>query len=48
MGYSPWGRKEWDTTERPTLPLHFHSHLWWKQFLGPESSRQALKSADCL
>ena len=23
MGYSPWGRKESDTTER----LHFHFHL---------------------
>ena len=23
MGYSPWGRKELDTTER----LHFHFHL---------------------
>jgi len=22
-GYSPWGRKEWDTTER----LHFHFHF---------------------
>ena len=22
-GYSPWGRKEWDITER----LHFHFHL---------------------
>ena len=22
VGYSPWGRKEWDTTER----LHFHFH----------------------
>ena len=21
MGYSPWGRKEWDTTERLTLSL---------------------------
>ena len=23
VGYSPWGRKEWDTTER----LHFHFHF---------------------
>ena len=23
VGYSPWGRKEWDTTER----LHFHFHM---------------------
>ena len=25
VGYSPWGRKEWDTTER----LHFHFSLSW-------------------
>ena len=25
-GYSPWGRKESDTTER----LHIHVHLFWK------------------
>ena len=25
MGYSPWGRKESDTTER--LHFHFHFHL---------------------
>ena len=42
------GVAEWDTTEQPTLSLHFLSHSWGKQFLGPESSRQALKSADCL
>ena len=24
VGYSPWGCKEWDTTER----LHFHSLSW--------------------
>ena len=24
MGYSPWGRKELDTTER----LHFHFHMF--------------------
>ena len=23
MGYSPWGLKEWDTTESLTLSLHF-------------------------
>ena len=22
VGYRPWGRKEWDTTER--LPFHYH------------------------
>ena len=27
-GYSPWGRKESDTTER--LHLHFHFHFQWK------------------
>ena len=26
MGYSPWGRKELDTTER----LHFHFHVCFK------------------
>ena len=25
VGYSPWGRKELDTTERLTLSLHFHA-----------------------
>ena len=25
MGYSPWGRKESDTTER----LHFHSYIFY-------------------
>ena len=25
MGYSPWGRKELDMTERLTLSLHFHA-----------------------
>ena len=33
VGYSPWGRKESDTTER----LHFHFHfsgLYQKRFLG--------------
>ena len=25
-GYSPWGRKEWDTTER--LHFHFYFLLW--------------------
>ena len=24
MGYSPWGHKELDMTERLTLSLHFH------------------------
>ena len=26
MGYSPWGHKESDTTERLTLSLHFQSY----------------------
>ena len=28
VGYSPWGRKELDTTER----VHFHFHTWDVQF----------------
>ena len=28
VGYSPWGCKELDTTER----LHFHFHLWGDMF----------------
>ena len=29
MGYSPWGRKELDTTER------FHFHFHWSKVLFP-------------
>ena len=25
MGYSPWGLKEWDTTER--VSMHTHTHI---------------------
>ena len=28
VGYSLWGHKEWDTTERLTLSLSFHSIYW--------------------
>ena len=31
VGYSPWGRKESDTTER----LHFHFHLFIKMYHNP-------------
>ena len=30
VGYSPWGRKEWDTTER--LHFHFQSQCWLFSF----------------
>ena len=29
MGYSPWGHKEWDMTER--LHFHFHFHALEKE-----------------
>ena len=32
MGYSPWGRKELDTTER----LHFRSHFRFTEDSGSE------------
>ena len=35
VGYSPWGHKESDTTERLTQPLHlnsvFRGNVIWKQ-----------------
>ena len=33
MGYSPWGRKESDTTER----LHTHTHIFTKMFAPPSA-----------
>ena len=35
MGYSPWGRKESDTTER----LHFHFHLRILRYSGEPKVR---------
>ena len=28
-GYSPWGRKELDTTERLNIHTHKHHHYWY-------------------
>ena len=36
MGYSPWGRKESDTTER----LHFHFHMVILGFPGGSDGRE--------
>ena len=33
VGYSPWGRKESDTTER----LHTHTHIFTKMFAPPSA-----------
>ena len=35
MGYSPWGPKEWDTTERLIFSLFFHFSLLLKGSLTP-------------
>ena len=35
MGYSPWGHKELDTTERLT---HTHTHICSKFITGKENS----------
>ena len=32
-GYSPWGRKESDRTERPT-DTHEHAHTGWDEPIG--------------
>ena len=46
-GYSPWGHKESDTTERPTLSLGpvLHSGL---QFKCSSTSKVSVKSSDVL
>ena len=47
VGYSPWGHKESDTTERPTLSLGpvLHSSL---QFKCSSTSKVSVKSSDVL
>ena len=41
MGYSPWDRNEWDTTER----LHFHFSLssHTRAYSAPEASAALLQ-----
>ena len=37
MGYSPWGRKEVDTTERLTVGRGLHVEVeWGHSFRGPQ------------
>ena len=48
MGYSPWGPKEWDTTER----LHFHVHLsiarvMSKTLIPDKNQNKSLKNFCC-
>ena len=48
VGYSPWGPKESDTTER----LHFHIHLiltgWPGQKFGPDLATGNQKQVICI
>ena len=45
MGYSPWGRKESDTTEQLTLSLLKISHIWIKSSVAEKRLSQRLIKA---
>ena len=47
IGYSPWGRKESDTTERLHFPFHFPGPPRWEQLFLPQNSEQRICFTFC-